>query len=338
MADPMVNNYGTLEEGPTNSAPVPAPAPAMEYISFRSMEQKPLLPLSNITTSHHHQSIESRNHGEADDNSGWWPGSAPTWIVASSAVVLIVMVTTVSVVMAQPPATPKTGVLSGLTAMVTNEYSDRNLEMFPYPFLKGALLMEPYRESKVTLWGMQDLKTCSLTWSLTSYKDSSLVWSGTTADDPTLSTTTTTNAWELSSTLSSLLNNKNVFYVTPTKPGKYHLVIIEKCPTVVVVNSATGDNMDIINNELTVPSLIEKATAVTSSATTATTTTAATTAPTFTTRVLEQNVWVKYVRRELQSLTENDRTEFLDAFHTLWSVNTRNGVERYGDRYRSIGQ
>ena len=299
------------------------------------MEQKPLLPLSNITTSHHHQSIESRNHGEADDDSAWWPGTAPTWIIASSAVVLVAMVTTVSVVMALPPATPKTATLSGLSAVVTNEYSDRNLEMFPYPFLKGALLMEPYRESKVTLFGMQDLKTCSLTWSLTNYKDSSLVWTGTTANDitlPTTSTTTTTNAWELSSTLSSPLNDKNVFYVTPTKAGKYHLVVSEQCETV-VANSAT-ENID--NNELTAPLTLKATAAGSSSAATTTTTTPTTT--TTTNRVLEQNVWVKYVRRELQSLTENDRTEFLDAFHTLWSVNTKNGVEKYGDRYRSIGR
>ena len=361
MADPIVSNYGTLEEGttpsnkneqqPTSSSSSSAsssslssssssqpPGPTLEYISFRSMEQKPLLPLSSITTNNHHQSIESRNHGEADDDSAWWPGTAPTWIIASSAVVLIAMVTTLSVVMAQPPATPKTDVLSGLTAVVTNDYSYRNLVMFPYPFLKGALLMEPYRESKVTLSGMQDLKSCSLTWSLTNYKDTSLVWTGTTADDPIVSTTTTTtttnnnnNAWELSSTLSSPLKDKNVFTVTPTKPGKYHLVVVEKCE-MVVANTATMDA-----NEIFVP-MTGKPNAVTSLATTTSSSSSTTTDTTSTSRVLEQNVWVKYVRRELQSLTEGDRNEFLDAFHTLWSVNTRDGVEKYGDRYRSIGE
>ena len=49
-----------------------------------------------------------------------------------------------------------------------------------------------------------------------------------------------------------------------------------------------------------------------------------------------QTVWVKYVRRELQSLTENDRMEFLDAFHTLWDVNTRDGIEKYGKKYKSL--
>ena len=51
---------------------------------------------------------------------------------------------------------------------------------------------------------------------------------------------------------------------------------------------------------------------------------------------LTQTVWVKYVRRELQSLTDNDREEFLQAFKTLWDVNTRDGVEVYGPRYKSL--
>jgi len=51
---------------------------------------------------------------------------------------------------------------------------------------------------------------------------------------------------------------------------------------------------------------------------------------------LTQTVWVKYVRRELQSLTDNDREEFLQAFKTLWDVNTRDGVEIYGPRYKSL--
>ena len=41
--------------------------------------------------------------------------------------------------------------------------------------------------------------------------------------------------------------------------------------------------------------------------------------------ILTQTVWVKYVRRELQSLTDDDREEFLDALHTLWEVNTVDG-------------
>ena len=53
-------------------------------------------------------------------------------------------------------------------------------------------------------------------------------------------------------------------------------------------------------------------------------------------RQLSQTVWVKYVRRELSTLTDNDRTAFLDAFHTLWTVNTTEGQAQYGDRYKSV--
>jgi hypothetical protein len=55
-----------------------------------------------------------------------------------------------------------------------------------------------------------------------------------------------------------------------------------------------------------------------------------------TARSLDQDVYVKYIRRELTSLNEADRIEFLDAFHTLWEVNTVDGQARYGDRYKSL--
>ena len=51
---------------------------------------------------------------------------------------------------------------------------------------------------------------------------------------------------------------------------------------------------------------------------------------------LSQTVWVKYVRRELSTLTDTDREEFLDAFHTLWEVNTVDGMAKYGERYKSL--
>jgi hypothetical protein len=47
-------------------------------------------------------------------------------------------------------------------------------------------------------------------------------------------------------------------------------------------------------------------------------------------------VWVKYVRRELMSLTEDDREAFLNAFNTLWKVNTVDGVQMYGPDYKSL--
>lgn len=48
------------------------------------------------------------------------------------------------------------------------------------------------------------------------------------------------------------------------------------------------------------------------------------------------NVWVKYVRRELMSLTEDDREEFLDALSTLWQVSTVEGQARFGAAYKSL--
>ena len=55
-----------------------------------------------------------------------------------------------------------------------------------------------------------------------------------------------------------------------------------------------------------------------------------------TTGHLNMTVWVKYVRRELQSLTNDDREAFLDAFHTLSTVSTVKGRELYGERYKSV--
>lgn len=54
------------------------------------------------------------------------------------------------------------------------------------------------------------------------------------------------------------------------------------------------------------------------------------------TQTLSQNVWSKYVRREISSLTEDDREEFLDAFATLWKVSTVEGRQLYGDAYKGL--
>jgi hypothetical protein len=150
---------------------------------------------------------------------------------------------------------------SSLSAVVTNEYSSRNLKMFDYPFLKHALLMEPYRESTVTITGSSE--SCSMTWDLVSTTDAAnLHWYGE-------------------------VDTSGKFTVAPTKTGKYLLTVAEKC------GDSTGN-------------------------------------------VLSQQVFVKYVRRELQSLTDQDREEFLDAFRTLWDVNTADGIKKYGDRYKSL--
>ena len=53
-------------------------------------------------------------------------------------------------------------------------------------------------------------------------------------------------------------------------------------------------------------------------------------------RTLKQPLWVKYVRRELSTLTDTDREEFLDAFKMLWDTQTKKGKDKYGDNYKSL--
>lgn len=53
-------------------------------------------------------------------------------------------------------------------------------------------------------------------------------------------------------------------------------------------------------------------------------------------RQLRATVWVKYVRREISTLTDSDREAFLNAFHKLWVVSTTMGQLLYGDRYKSV--
>ena len=51
---------------------------------------------------------------------------------------------------------------------------------------------------------------------------------------------------------------------------------------------------------------------------------------------LTQAVWVKYVRREISTLTDDDREEFLTAFRTLWDVTTRDGMDMYNKLFKSL--
>mmetsp|Transcript_17082 Transcript_17082/g.22561 ORF Transcript_17082/g.22561 Transcript_17082/m.22561 type:complete len:627 (+) Transcript_17082:77-1957(+) len=46
-------------------------------------------------------------------------------------------------------------------------------------------------------------------------------------------------------------------------------------------------------------------------------------------------VLVKYVRREIRALTEDDREDFLDAMYIHWSVDQTTGEELYGSKYQS---
>ena len=56
------------------------------------------------------------------------------------------------------------------------------------------------------------------------------------------------------------------------------------------------------------------------------------------TREKSVNMYVKYVRRELRTLSNRDREAFLDAAITLWKTSTRVGREElnYGPRSRDI--
>ncbi|CAN0161250.1 unnamed protein product [Ectocarpus sp. 4 AP-2014] len=55
-------------------------------------------------------------------------------------------------------------------------------------------------------------------------------------------------------------------------------------------------------------------------------------------RRLHEMVMVKYVRREIRTLTDDEREELFDAMFTLWSVRVDggNGKELYGDDYADI--
>ncbi|CAM9760402.1 unnamed protein product [Ectocarpus sp. 12 AP-2014] len=55
-------------------------------------------------------------------------------------------------------------------------------------------------------------------------------------------------------------------------------------------------------------------------------------------RQLDEVVMVKYVRREIRSLTDEEREELLDAMHQLWVVRVSdgNGIGQYGDGYADI--
>ena len=47
-------------------------------------------------------------------------------------------------------------------------------------------------------------------------------------------------------------------------------------------------------------------------------------------------VYVKYVRREVRKLSDEDRRQFLEAASELWKTNTVTGKDSYGERYRDI--
>ena len=153
----------------------------------------------------------------------------------------------------------------GLIAIATNEYSKLNNKMFPYPFLQDAILVEPYKETTITINGINGN---TFYWSIVKKSDPTITFHGT-SDDP----------------------SKLDFTVTLTELGQYVLTVEEQF-----------DGMRDISSM----------------------------------RTLKQSIWVKYVRRELSTLTDTDREEFLNAMHLLWDVSSKKGSSKYTDRFKSL--
>jgi hypothetical protein len=145
---------------------------------------------------------------------------------------------------------------------VSNEYGTYMDNMFDYPFLREAMLMEPYKETtfRIENHGYE----CTYTWMLIN-------------DD----------GFEASGD-----NTDGVFTATAKSPGKYELTIAMSCD-----ETSKKIEWDI---------------------------------------EVSKTVWVKYIRRELATLHDADRNAFLDAYHTLWQVNTVEGQRLYGDKYKSL--
>ena len=154
----------------------------------------------------------------------------------------------------------------GLFAVVTNEYSGTGTKMFPYPFLKDSILMEPYRDSTVSVKGFQS--GCNLLYTLTGVTDPSIVFS------------------------QQIKHSEDgVFQIQPTKTGQYVLHIDQSCD-----DDVEGQQK----------------------------------------KQMTQTAWVKYVRRELTTLTDEDREDFLDAYRMLWDVSTKDGIGKFGKLYKSV--
>lgn len=145
---------------------------------------------------------------------------------------------------------------------ISNEYGMQNATaMLPYTFLVDSFLVEPYKESVITLTGQKT--GCSYGWSFANKGDTDFYLGGVSLDG------------KVTVTLNSV--------------GHYIFTVAESCTDT--------------------PDYEEQ---------------------------LTTSIWVKYVRRELSSLTDDDREAFLDAFHTLWTLSTTDGMALYGDRFKSV--
>lgn len=134
-------------------------------------------------------------------------------------------------------------------------------QMLPYTFLIDSFLIEPYKETSISI--ADPNADCLYNWSFTSKTTGDVASSGSTSDGN--------------------------FVVTLKTVSEYQMDISELCG---------GSNVAE--------------------------------------RTLSNPIWVKYVRRELSTLTDNDRETFLDAFHTLWTVSTTKGKLLYGEKYKSV--
>jgi len=45
---------------------------------------------------------------------------------------------------------------------------------------------------------------------------------------------------------------------------------------------------------------------------------------------------VKYVRREIRSLSPSDKTKFIEALKIIYTLNKKKGKELYGEKFRSV--
>jgi hypothetical protein len=223
--------------------------------SYGALEapEDPLLPKRDINLT---DSLLQTNN---DKNGLYMPRAVISFSLIIAAIVFVIVVDNSKQSINYLYMSPRSEI--GLTiSSVINDYGLYGSSgMMPYTFLQDSFLVEPYKETKITLDGTTI--GCSYDWSFTKLSDGEIKSSG------------TSKGCDIIVTLSSV--------------GEYNLAILEDC----------GEDLK---------------------------------------EVLNMSVWVKYVRRELSKLNNMDREEFLDAFHTLWTVSTVAGKTLYGDRYKSL--
>ena len=145
---------------------------------------------------------------------------------------------------------------------VSNEYGLYDRSKYQYPFLENSFLIEPYKETTITMQGT--IQSCTYDYTITNVRKS-------------------TSNVRHSGTVEAI----GSFTISLTDVGQYKMTITEHCGS-----NTFGSSSNLF--------------------------------------------WVKYVRRELSTLTVTDREDFLDAFHTLWQVSTMDGQKLYGEKYKSI--